>query len=522
MTLQIIHSFLQSNVNLPQGFNQKAIRFLHWCLTFSKRLSSFAKEASDISCALLGKLNAPLTLRTETQEPVEVPKYARVLRGAIDPDIDKGASEQSEPKKRRKLEGHDSLDEVWKYKAVFGLPWTCEQFIKRACEAWHPAKANHAVPKDLKVALDKHMEWSEQTLVAYRTDWCRRWLKRAVELELDEKADLAKRLPHVRAATKNKRLLLTQEIMESIGYEDSGALDLLRRGSPLAGDIPKCAVFQELYEPCLVTLQQLQRESGKRNQAILAACHSSGDAEVDRQVLLETQEEVRLGWAVGPVQQVPEGCVISRRFPLVQRNKTRMIDDYPISGVNDTAAAHSKVDLHMVDTFAAVLGEFFRRCDEHGKASEIVAKTYDLKSASGKSQFSGSTFNSPTSVSRTVNWGGQRCTSCSFCLLEQHIYSVYSFLRLARLLYTVATGGFYLLTTNFYDDYISASLPGSVESSKNAMELIFMLTGWQFATDGKKSTMFDKVCKALGVEFDLSGSGERIWLSKTLSSAYGI
>ena len=61
----------------------------------------------------------------------------------------------------------------------------------------------------------------------------------------------------------------------------------------------------------------------------------------------------------------------------------------------------------------------------------------------------------------------------------------------------------------------------SVESSKNAMELIFMLTGWQFATDGK-STLFDKVCKALGVEFDLSGSGERIWLSKTLSSAYGI
>jgi len=67
-----------------------------------------------------------------------------------------------------------------------------------------------------------------------------------------------------------------------------------------------------------------------------------------------------------------------------------------------------------------------------------------------------------------------------------------------------------LLTTNFYDDYILASLPGSVESSKNAMELIFMLTGWQFGTDGKKRTMFDKPCKALGVEFDLSRSGERI------------
>ena len=69
-------------------------------------------------------------------------------------------------------------------------------------------------------------------------------------------------------------------------------------------------------------------------------------------------------------------------------------------------------------------------------------------------------------------------------------HSVYSFLRLARLLYTIATRGLHLLTTNFYDDYILASLPGSVESSENAMELIFILTGWQFATDGKKSTIF--------------------------------
>ena len=63
----------------------------------------------------------------------------------------------------------------------------------RACKAGHPAKSNRAVPKDLQVVLDKHMEWSEQTLVAYRMDWCRRWLKRAVELEVDEKKDLAKR-----------------------------------------------------------------------------------------------------------------------------------------------------------------------------------------------------------------------------------------------------------------------------------------------------------------------------------------
>ena len=72
---------------------------------------------------------------------------------------------------------------------------------------------------------------------------------------------------------------------------------------------------------------------------------------------------------------------MSRRFPLVQKTKTRMIDDFSISGINDTASTHNKVDLHMVDTFAAVVREFFRRCNDESKASALVAKTYDLKSA---------------------------------------------------------------------------------------------------------------------------------------------
>ena len=38
------------------------------------------------------------------------------------------------------------------------------------------------------------------------------------------------------------------------------------------------------------------------------------------------------------------------------------------------------------------------------------------------------------------------------------------------------------------------------------MELIFTLTGWSYAKDGKKATEFHHLCKALGVEFDLSKS----------------
>ena len=66
------------------------------------------------------------------------------------------------------------------------------------------------------------------------------------------------------------------------------------------------------------------------------------------------------------------------------------------------------------------------------------------------------------------------------------------------------------MTTNFYDDFILAAKPGLCESPNNSMELLFMLTGWLYAKEGKKSTAFASHCKALGVEFDFSRSEQRL------------
>ena len=42
------------------------------------------------------------------------------------------------------------------------------------------------------------------------------------------------------------------------------------------------------------------------------------------------------------------------------------------------------------------------------------------------------------------------------------------------------------------------------------MELIFLFTGWEFATDGKKATTFAEICCALGVALNLSMSDRGI------------
>ncbi len=66
-------------------------------------------------------------------------------------------------------------------------------------------------------------------------------------------------------------------------------------------------------------------------------------------------------------------------------------------------------------------------------------------------------------------------------------HSVYNFLRLARMLYTIMVQGLFLTTTNFYDDFVLATPPRLKASVANSMKLVFMLTGLIFARDGKKA-----------------------------------
>lgn len=48
--------------------------------------------------------------------------------------------------------------------------------------------------------------------------------------------------------------------------------------------------------------------------------------------------------------------------------------------------------------------------------------------------------------------------------------------------------------------------PQLQESAARGMELVFLLTGWFYAKEGKKATVFGSICKALGVQFNFHRS----------------
>ena len=97
-----------------------------------------------------------------------------------------------------------------------------------------------------------------------------------------------------------------------------------------------------------MTLEQLEKNAEKQNMLVLSMTKPSESLDLDVAVLQETRDEISKGWADGPwkVEQLERGATISRRFPLAQGEKIRMIDDdYSVSGVNDSCTIYSKLDL---------------------------------------------------------------------------------------------------------------------------------------------------------------------------------
>ena len=185
---------------------------------------------------------------------------------------------------------------VMMWHVAFGLPWSYKSFIEQACKVGHPALLEGGVPKELKDAVNQHAQWTDEQMAAYRISWCRRWVARSQELEAAEREDAMKRHTEVAKLTKGKKLLVTREILEEIGFADVGALKILSEGGRLAGEMEPSPSFVAQYKPCLATMEQLEMNAAKMNEAVMRMTTSSGDPTIDDQLRCETLLEVEKGW----------------------------------------------------------------------------------------------------------------------------------------------------------------------------------------------------------------------------------
>lgn len=438
---------------------------------------------------VLQKLPAPWKV-----DHIDVPKGARLLRCT---HREGGTVEGVQTDPTREL--------------AFGIPWTPEGHISAAVNAGHPLDLRNSLPDALRVAVTKHLELGATAMAEYRIDWCRRWMKRALQLKHDERLDRESRPKHVAHITSGKRIRLLGEMLDEIEYTDKSALQILEQGSTLAGEVAKVSYWADSFKPAMMTVDQLERRACGYNQYMVSSVSASGDSLLDEAVWAETKKELERSWIDGPweLASLPSGAVVSRRFGLRQGNadKVRVIDDFSCSGVNDTCQTHSKPELHAVDCFCGLVKHWFSECRDANYPAALAVKTYDLKSA----------YRQVPVMSEHLKYG----FVCVYNTDEQRpqlyrmltlpfgaSHSVYSFLRLSRMIFEIASRSLYVLNTNFYDDFVLASPVDLQCSAARSFELLLSLTGWIYATDGKKATVFQNHCEALGVKFDLADSGK--------------
>eukprot|EP00435_Cladocopium_sp_Y103_P004485 s3451_g1.t1 len=260
-------------------------------------------------------------------------------------------------------------------------------------------------------------------------------------------------------------------------------------------------VFDQSFKPALMTRSELEEQAAATNKAIYRSVGSSGDSEVDEVVFQKTLEERDAGWLRGPVSfdSLDKGCVLSRRFGLRQPNKIRLIDDLSKSHINSTVQTPEAPKPHSTDVVAALTLALLQVAQ--GRCA--VGKTFDLKSAYRQLSIH------PDSLSFSyiacfdpvhrkpaifqmlaVPFGGSR--------------SVYSFLRVVRIIWWIACRCLAVMWSNFYDDFVTFSWSEDASRTAESVELLFDLLGWQFAREGEKALPFGPEFGALGIHIDLS------------------
>ena len=100
--------------------------------------------------------------------------------------------------------------------------------------------------------------------------------------------------------------------------------------------------------------------------ALKAKSRPSNSADLDEAIWEQAMDEVDSGWLVrcddlDQLERFVGGkAIMSRRFPLKQKDKVRAIDDMSESLVNSSIAAAAKIDLMSVDVMAGLLRVLYK------------------------------------------------------------------------------------------------------------------------------------------------------------------
>ena len=391
-----------------------------------------------------------------------------------------------------------------RFRTWVGVPWTCDEFIEQALEAKHPRLMSSGVPPELQQTIDFLASEGMHTVGASRTEALRQWLGRAAELDEQERVYKETLPKHCARTLSKKRLLLFGEMIEAAGHNDPSLVADMSKGFALGGPIPYCPEFRAKRTAATMAVDDLRGSAQRMRKGILNSTKSSGDDVVDAETYRVTLDEVERGWLDGPLKESDLGAssLLTRRFGVVQNNKTRPIDNYLESGLNATSSSYDTITVHTADCIASGLARRLR-ADAKCRLHQLLLKSWDLHKAYKNLPLSLEALEDsflcvydpkgkcPRIFRQKVLPFGSRHSVHAFCRVSLGIWKVLVVLFLCHI-------------NVYFDDFVGVELAPLARLFDIGVCLVFRLLGWDVAED--KESVFDSCAKVLGLKFDLSES----------------
>ena len=388
----------------------------------------------------------------------------------------------------------DSMREM-----IVGVAWDAASFVAEAAKRGHPKHVLNGLPECLSTAIQRANRVSERDLCLHRTAELRKWFLRAKELR-DKEAELREGMAdHLKVVLKSKRLLLMGEMLMASGYKDTSLHDEISKGFSISGPIPSKGVFKPCCEPATLTVKELRAGAKVVRQGIIQAAEDAAQHPLSKEIHSITMDEVERGWLQGPIkaEDLPPTASVTRRFGISQSNKTRPIDDFSESLINQTAARSESIAPQGLDFICA--GLVFRLRDRAaiGCASKPMLKTTDLRKAYKQLGLSDDGRLDAYIAVANPALGKAELYACSVLPFGASA-SVGAFCRTSHALWHIAVVLLWFHWSIYCDDFFPVSEQQSAKHMDVCIASYFSVLGWEISSD--KDLNFDFFAKVLGVK----------------------
>ncbi|CAE7892922.1 unnamed protein product [Symbiodinium necroappetens] len=394
------------------------------------------------------------------------------------------------------------------------------------------------VPDLLVKAVVNVLRVGPAHLAFHRTSVLQKLVARSQGLLERERELHAAMHPDLQKVLAGKNTLLWEQLLREYDFPDPGLVEEVRQGFELVGPANCSGVFPKSYKPPQQSAGKLMQQSLWRRKNTVSKCRPTGDSDADAELWSQTLQEVEQGWIDGPFWEEDEVTsrlgsnewMCTRRFPIVQGPKVRIIDDCLQSGLNSAYAAYNKLRLMDADAFISLVlliikcsrqpgsklvldsGEVLgvRRHPGWGEGLDLLGKTLDLASA-----YKQLGCRPETTFNRVlVAWCPDKQRPAFFvstALMFGATSAVFSFNRCSASLWHLAVSMGSVCCTVYFDDFPCVEPSASSGSAQDFLVgLLSTCLGWQVALQPKKNLPFAKTFTLLGVELSLAKADQGI------------